>query len=99
MQKHPFILTVACAALLAAACPVPSFAAESEPAAPQAGTVVQVRGVVLDASGQPIIGAGVVEVGKSGNGTLTGNDGSFVLTVNRGASLEISCIGYETVTV
>jgi TonB-linked SusC/RagA family outer membrane protein len=99
MQKHPFILTVACAALLAAACPVPSFAAESEPAVPQAGTVVQVRGVVLDASGQPIIGAGVVEVGKSGNGTLTGNDGSFVLTVNRGASLEISCIGYETVTV
>lgn len=99
MQKHPFILTVACAALLAAACPVPSFAAESESAAPQAGTVVQVRGVVLDASGQPIIGAGVVEVGKSGNGTLTGNDGSFVLTVNRGASLEISCIGYETVTV
>ena len=57
------------------------------------------RGVVLDASGQPVIGAGVVEVGASRNGTLTGGDGSFVLTIHRGASLEISCIGYETVTV
>lgn len=99
MQKHPFIWSVAIAAALAAACPATSFAASSEEAAPQAGPVVQVRGVVLDASGQPVIGAGVVEVGASRNGTLTGSDGSFVLTVHRGASLEISCIGYETVTV
>ena len=99
MQKHPFIWSVAIAAALVAACPATSFAASSEEAAPQAGPVVQVRGVVLDASGQPVIGAGVVEVGASRNGTLTGSDGSFVLTVHRGASLEISCIGYETVTV
>ena len=99
MQKHPFIWSVAIAAALVAACPATSFAASSEEAAPQAGPVVQVRGVVLDASGQPVIGAGVVEVGASRNGTLTGGDGSFVLTIHRGASLEISCIGYETVTV
>ena len=99
MQKHPFIWSVAIAAALVAACPATSFAASSEEAAPQTGPVVQVRGVVLDASGQPVIGAGVVEVGASRNGTLTGGDGSFVLTIHRGASLEISCIGYETVTV
>ena len=99
MQKHPFIWSVAIAAALVAACPATSFAASSEEAAPQAGPVVQVRGVVLDASGQPVIGAGVVEVGASRNGTLTGGDGSFVLTIHRGASLEISCIGYETITV
>ena len=99
MQKHPFILTVACAAMLAAACPVWSFAAEPEAAAPQSGTVVQVRGVVLDASGQPVAGAGVVEAGANRNGTLTGNDGTFVLTIARGSSLEVSCIGYETLTV
>lgn len=99
MQKHPFIWSVAIATALVAACPATSFAASSEEAAPQAGPVVQVRGVVLDASGQPVIGAGVVEVGASRNGTLTGGDGSFVLTIHRGASLEISCIGYETVTV
>ena len=99
MRNHPFIWTVAIAAALAAACPATSFAAASEEAAPQAGPVVQVRGVVLDVSGQPVIGAGVVEVGAGRNGTLTGSDGSFVLTVHRGASLEISCIGYETITV
>ena len=97
MQKHPIILTAACIALLAAA-PMASYAAASEPAAPQA-TVVQVRGVVLDASGQPVIGAGVVEVGVASNGTLTGNDGSFTLTIRRGSRLEVSCIGYETITV
>lgn len=99
MQKHPLILTAACIFMLAAACPIAASAAASESPAPQAGTVVQVRGVVLDNSGQPIIGAGVVEVGTSSNGTLTGNDGTFALTINRGARLEVSCIGYETITV
>jgi TonB-linked outer membrane protein, SusC/RagA family len=99
MQKHPLILTAACIFMLAAACPIAASAAATESPAPQAGTVVQVRGVVLDTSGQPIIGAGVVEVGANSNGTLTGNDGSFALAINRGASLEISCIGYETITV
>ena len=99
MQKHPLILTAACIFMLAAACPIAASAAASESPAPQAGTVVQVRGVVLDNSGQPVIGAGVVEVGTSSNGTLTGNDGTFALTINRGARLEVSCIGYETITV
>ena len=99
MQKHPLILTAACIFMLAAACPIAASAAASEWPAPQAGTVVQVRGVVLDTSGQPIPGAGVIEVGASSNGALTGNDGSFALTIGRGSSLEISCIGYETITV
>ena len=99
MQKHPLILTAACIFMLAAACPIAAFAAASESPAPQAGTVVQVRGVVLDNNGLPVIGAGVVEIGANSNGTLTGNDGSFSLTVKRGSSLEISCIGYETITV
>ena len=99
MQKHPLILTAACIFMLAAACPMAASAATSEWPAPQAGTVVQVRGVVLDNSGQPIVGAGVIEVGASSNGTLTGNDGSFALTISRGSSLEVSCIGYETITV
>ena len=98
MNKTPFILSALCA-LLMAACPAPLSAAGEGLAAPQAGTVIQVRGVVLDATGQPVVGAGVVEVGANRNGTLTGNDGSFQLTINRGSSLEVSCIGYETITV
>ena len=99
MQKLPLFLSAVCALALMAGTAVSAFAAEPEVTAPQAGTVVQVRGVVLDASGQPVVGAGVVEVGATSNGTLTGGDGSFVLTVHRGASIEVSCIGYETITV
>ena len=55
----------------------------------------QVKGVVQDAMG-PVIGAAVVQQGTT-NGTSTGLDGDFVLTVpNADAMIEISCIGYAT---
>ena len=57
----------------------------------------QVKGVVTDALG-PVIGATVIEQGTS-NGTVTGIDGDFVLNVaNANAIVEISCIGYTTLT-
>lgn len=55
----------------------------------------QVKGVVVDDMG-PVIGAAVVQQGTT-NGTSTGIDGDFVLTVpNADAMIEISCIGYAT---
>jgi TonB-dependent SusC/RagA subfamily outer membrane receptor len=75
---------------------VPAMAAE---AVAQAKTSVQVKGVVLDTSDQPIIGASVIETGTQSNGTLTGPDGSFTISIARGASLKISYVGYKTVTV
>ncbi len=54
---------------------------------------VTLKGVVRDASNQPVIGAFVVEQGTN-NGTMTGVDGDFALTTRRGANVEISCIGY-----
>ena len=55
----------------------------------------QVKGVVEDALG-PVIGATVMEAGTS-NGTSTGLDGDYVLTVkNADATVEISCIGYAS---
>ena len=59
---------------------------------------VTVKGVVLDESRQPIVGAFVVEQGTS-NGTVTGMDGEFALRVPASASLEVSCIGYVTQVV
>ncbi len=57
----------------------------------------QVKGVVQDAVG-PVIGATVMELGTT-NGTTTGIDGDFVLTVSSAnAIVEISCIGYATQT-
>ena len=56
-----------------------------------------VQGTVEDSTG-PVIGATVVEVGTS-NGTSTGMDGGFGLTVTGpSAVVEISCIGYVSQT-
>ena len=56
-----------------------------------------VSGTVEDALG-PVIGAAVIEQGTS-NGTSTGIDGSFSLTVTGPSALvEISCIGYASQT-
>lgn len=55
----------------------------------------KVTGRVLDAKGEPIIGATIMEKGTS-NGTITDFDGNFILEVSDGASIEISYIGYQT---
>lgn len=55
----------------------------------------QVKGVVVDAQG-PVIGATVLQQGTN-NGTSTGLDGEYVLTVPSAETLvEVSCIGYST---
>ena len=55
----------------------------------------EVKGVVVDAIG-PVIGAPVIEQGTT-NGTSTGLDGDYVLTVSSAdAVVEISCIGYAS---
>lgn len=57
----------------------------------------EVKGVVTDQIG-PVVGATVIEQGTT-NGTSTGLDGEFVLTVSEAeAMVEISCIGYATQT-
>ena len=57
-----------------------------------------ISGKVLDTSGQPVIGAAVMEPGTT-NGATTDLDGNFSLRVEPGATLEISCIGYTTIRV
>ena len=54
---------------------------------------VGISGTVSDNAG-PMIGTSIVEKGTS-NGTITGPDGSFRLTVKPGAVLVISSIGYK----
>ncbi|MDR1454090.1 MAG: TonB-dependent receptor [Tannerella sp.] len=57
----------------------------------------RVSGTVTDAgSGEPVIGANVVEKGTASNGTATDVDGNFTLTVGNNAVLQVSCIGYVT---
>lgn len=56
---------------------------------------LQVSGVVLDATGQGVPGASVIEKGTR-NGVMTDLDGQFTIRVAQGATLEISCVGYKT---
>lgn len=61
----------------------------------QKSTIKKVEGIVKDTSGEPVIGATVMEKGTN-NGTITDFDGKFTLQVTEGASLEISYIGFKT---
>ena len=54
-----------------------------------------VSGLVVDASGEPVIGASVVEKGTT-NGSITDTNGKFTLSVIPGATLKISYVGYQT---
>ena len=58
----------------------------------------KVTGVVVDATGETVIGASVLEKGTT-NGVITDIDGNFSLTVGEDAVLQISFVGYQTVEV
>lgn len=55
-----------------------------------------ILGTVTDDSGEPIIGATVVEKGNAQNATITNIDGQFSIKVAEGKTLVISYIGYTT---
>lgn len=58
-------------------------------------TKKQVSGIILDMTGEPVIGANVVEKGTS-NGTITDIDGNFVLEIGAESVLQVSFIGFNT---
>ena len=59
----------------------------------------EVKGVVVDTTGTPVIGASVVEQGTT-NGVTTDLNGQYMLKVNSAESIvEISFIGYKTVAL
>ncbi len=57
-----------------------------------------IKGIVVDEANEPIIGATVQERGTN-NGTITDFDGKFQLNVKNKAILQVSYIGYATVTI
>lgn len=58
-----------------------------------------ISGVVKDASGQGVMGAGVIVQGTT-NGGVTGSDGSFsIRNVAPGTMLDVTCLGYKPQTV
>lgn len=57
-----------------------------------------VKGVVLDISKDPIIGATVMEKGTN-NGVMTDVDGAFSLNTGPNATLEVSYVGFTTQSI
>ena len=57
-----------------------------------------ISGKVLDAGGEPVIGAAVMVPGTT-NGATTDLNGAFSIRVAPGTTLEVSCIGYTTIRV
>ncbi len=60
---------------------------------------IKISGVVIDAYGQPIIGAGVILKGTT-SGTVTDIDGKFSMELPAGSKdgvLQFTCLGYTTV--
>ena len=55
----------------------------------------QVRGTVVDDSGEPAIGA-TIQVQGTTQGTVTDIDGNFTLSAPAGGTLVVSYVGYET---
>ena len=59
-----------------------------------------VTGVVKDATGEPIIGATIVEQDMSGNGVITDLDGNFTLQLKgKSKKVKISYVGMKTQVV
>ena len=91
-----FLAAFACVVCLCGSYAAYAAVASSE-AAEQASQVVA-SGVIVDAQGEPIVGASVVEKGTT-NGVMADVAGKFSLRVKSGAQLEISCVGYATKVV
>jgi len=65
----------------------------------QGGDELTVKGVIIDgASNEALIGVNILE-SDTNNGTITDFDGSFELQVKPNATLEVSYIGYKSISI
>ena len=72
---------------------------KQEVAEPEQQQRTTVKGKILDATGMPVIGAAIKELGTT-NGTITDLDGNFTLTIESPESmLEVSYVGFQTQTL
>lgn len=83
---------------LAFASSLPTYAGNEDISLITQQNKVRITGQVVDAQGEPVIGANVSEKGAS-NGTITDLDGKFSLTVSDKSTLNISFIGYQSQTI
>lgn len=88
-MKHPTILSkcINVAAAMLMLCSSLTAAAQGK---------LTVSGLVLDETGAPLIGAGVIEDGNLANGTVTDIDGKYTIVVPSDATIIFNYISYKT---
>ncbi|MCM1501927.1 MAG: TonB-dependent receptor [Bacteroidales bacterium] len=59
---------------------------------------IKIKGKVAGPDGQPVIGVFVTVSGDTSNGAISDIDGLYEITVDSNASLDFSCMGYESIT-
>lgn len=95
-MKRNYCLSLVLLALFGMSAPFAANAAnESVLSSQSTQQAKKITGKVLDAAGEPIIGASVLVKG-SGTGAVTDVDGKFSVEAPAGSTLEISFIGYKT---
>jgi Ca-activated chloride channel family protein len=63
------------------------------------GTVHEVKGIVRDETGKPLVGVSVTEFGTR-NATTTGKDGGYVINLSdANAAIQFSAVGYVSQTI
>ena len=66
---------------------------------PQKDIATDIKGIIKDETGEPLIGASVLIKGKQGEGTITDFDGAYGLRALPSDVLVISFIGYKTIEI
>ena len=95
-MKHNFVKIALCSLLAAA--PYAAVSAYAAPVEAQSADNVTISGTVVDESGYPIPGVGVL-VKDSTIGTTTDLDGLFSLKVPADAVVEFVSVGFDTVEI
>ena len=57
---------------------------------------IRVTGSVTDVEGEPLIGASVVDKNKPGTGVVTDIDGRYAISIEKGSTLQVSYVGFQT---
>ncbi|MFA6591853.1 MAG: TonB-dependent receptor [Bacteroidales bacterium] len=96
LRKSLAVISLATALICATNVPtVYASGTENAGAASQQQSQKLISGTVIDASGQPVVGASIVEKGTT-NGIMTDENGRFSIEVKTNSKLVVSFIGFTT---